>query len=76
MLTVKCGRNEYDLDATDEIKFNGACYQLITKKQWNESAPILAKAKAEKLIKSGDLVFSREENSLGVNLKIYKPKSE
>ena len=76
MLLVKCGRKEYELELSDEIMYNGACYQITTKKKFNEPNPILAKRKAEELIKNGDLVLSRVEDFCGMKMEIYKPRND
>jgi hypothetical protein len=74
-MLVKCGREEFDLTKDDEIMYNGACYQVITRTSgfgWNKSTPVLAKGKAEKLIKDGLLVFDRDRTSYGITVSIYK----
>ncbi len=73
-MLVKCGRDEIDLNENDEIMFNGAWYQIITRKVgfgWNEKTPIIAKAKAEKMIKDGLLVFDHKRIK-SVEVSIYK----
>jgi hypothetical protein len=55
-MIVKCGRIEFELTEKDLVMYNGACYQIITRKVgfgWNESTPIIAKSRAMKLIKEG-----------------------
>lgn len=55
-MIVKCGKIEYELNGKDIVMYNGACYQIITRKVgygWNSSSPIIAKSKAIKLIKDG-----------------------
>ena len=55
-MKVKCGRREIILDEKDIIMFNGACYQIITKKigvGWEATTPIIGKTKAKELIKNG-----------------------
>jgi hypothetical protein len=50
-LIIKCGRKEFDLNENDEIMYNGACYQIITKKYregWDELTPRIANAIAKK----------------------------
>ncbi len=66
-MIIKCGRREFDLNSKDIIMFNGACYQIITRKipaGWHYSAPILAKGKAEKMIRNGTLKVVKKDNSL------------
>jgi hypothetical protein len=73
MLKVKAGREEFELNKNDEIMYNGACYQIITRLTgygWNSSIPVIAKARAEKLIKEGKLVFNHHEEKRKVD--IYK----
>ena len=74
MLKVKCGRDEFELNENDEIMYNGACYQITTRLVgygWKSSIPIIAKAKAEKLIKDGALVFSHNGKGITKTV-IYK----
>jgi hypothetical protein len=73
MLKVKAGREEFELNKNDEIMYNGVCYQIITRLTghgWNSSMPVIAKTRAEKLIKEGKLVFNRHEEKRKVD--IYK----
>jgi hypothetical protein len=73
-MIVKCGRVEFELNHQDMIMYNGACYQLVTRKVgsgWNAIHPILAKSKAEKLIKSGQLVSCAKAVKSGINLEYY-----
>jgi hypothetical protein len=74
MLKVKAGRHEFELTEKDEIMYNGACYQIITRSVglgWKSSIPVIAKARAEKLIKEGKLVFSHHSNGT-IKTDIYK----
>jgi hypothetical protein len=62
-MKIKCGREEFDLTAQDEILFNGACYQIITRRTGiglNSYIPKIAKTTASKMIKNGELVFCRK----------------
>jgi hypothetical protein len=64
-MNIKCGREEFALTEKDIIMYNGACYQLITRKiikGWSTTSPVLAKAKAVKLIKDGKLKETIIEN--------------
>jgi hypothetical protein len=73
MLTIKCQRTEFELTPEDKIMYNGACYQIITRTVgygWNTSIPIIAKSKAEKLIKEGKIIFSYNDTKM--NTDIYK----
>lgn len=73
-MIIKCGRKEFDLTTKDQIMYNGHCYQIITRLTsggWSGHSPIIAKTRAEKLIKDGKLVFSHKwENNIHVD--IYK----
>jgi len=63
-MKVKCGRDEFDLNKQDIIFDNGACYQITTRQTghgWNTHIPVLAKLKAQKLIKNGQLILVKEE---------------
>lgn len=71
MINVKCGREEVELTENDEIMYNGACYQIVSRGSFFKPNPILAKSKAEKLIKDGDLVLGREEKRSGMKLEFY-----
>ncbi|MFO1442857.1 hypothetical protein KDN24_06465 [Bacillus sp. Bva_UNVM-123] len=65
-MKIKCGRDEFELNEKDIIMYNGACYQLLTREVrngWHSHSPVLAKAKAEKLIKTGDLKEVKLEKS-------------
>ena len=78
-MIVKCGRTEFDLNRSDDIMYNGACYQIVTRKNgigFDSYPPKIAKAKAEKMIKDGDLVFDRLQKSDYSNseLAYYKIK--
>lgn len=76
-MIVKCGRKEYDLDENDEILFNGKCYQITTRKRsvgWFESPEIIAKGKAEKMVKDGLFVVKRVSGEK-YPLIVYKIKS-
>ena len=65
-MELKCGRETFNLNEKDVIMYNGACYQLITRKVdvgWKQSTPVVAKAKAKKLIKDGLLTSAVLENA-------------
>lgn len=75
-MIVKCGRIEYELTPADEIMFNGTCYLIITRsirKGWYSSSVPMSKKLAEKLIKSGELVFKGIQKR-HIEVKIYRPK--
>ena len=75
-MVVKCGRREFTLDKTDEILYNGACYQIVTQtynQGFSEYYPIIAKVRAEKMIKDGILILERTEgNDYVKNLEYYR----
>jgi len=73
-MLIKAGRKEYDLTRDDNIMYNGNCYQIITRSTgygWDATKPIIAKTRAEKLIKEGKLVFSHYGEGT-IKTKIYK----
>jgi len=64
-MKIKCGRVEYELNENDIVMYNGACYQLITRRVWkgfNQTVPIISKSKAIKLIKDGLLKEKKLDN--------------
>ena len=74
MLIIKCGKKEFQLNQEDKIMYNGLIYQIITKEVtqgWSVYHPIIAKAKAEKLIREGKIVFSHKEKRM-IEVDIYK----
>ncbi len=76
-MKVKCGRAEYDLNKDDEIMYNGACYQIITRLAKDCSSPTIAKKRAKDMIKSGKLVL-KEKRKMHYNytVDIYKTDGE
>lgn len=57
-MIIKCGRLEFDLTKQDLIMYNGACYQIITRKNdkgFDSYSPQIALGKAKILIKEGKL---------------------
>lgn len=78
-MVVKCGREEFTLTREDDILFNGACYQIITQKVgygFNSYSPRIAKVKAKKMIRDGELVFDRFYTSdfTTKEMEVYKIK--
>jgi hypothetical protein len=77
-MIIKCGRREFDLNEKDEIMYNGACYQIITRKYrqgWNELTPVIAINIVKKLIKEGKIIFKEKRKSRWSDeliLDIYK----
>lgn len=66
-MIIKCGRKEIVLTEKDVIMYNGACYQITTQLKvdgWYSYPFKIANGKAEKMIKKGDLVNSKEEGGL------------
>jgi len=77
-MLIKAGRKEYDLTRDDNIMYNGNCYQIITRltgNGWDATKPIISKARAEKLIKEGKLVFSHYSKGT-IKTEIYKITDE
>ena len=77
-MLIKAGRKEYDLTKDDNIMYNGSCYQIITRlteNGWDGRTPVIAKARAEKLIKEGKLVFSHYSKGI-IKTDIYKIAEE
>lgn len=75
-MKIKCGRKEFELNEKDLIMDNGACYQLITRRigiGYESKVPMLAKGKANQLIKEGKLKEVKLENPpfKGGGLKYY-----
>ncbi len=78
-MLIKCGREEFNVDLTDLVMYNRACYQLITKKTgrgWYEWSPIIAKDKADKMIKSGVLVLRNSTGEGKSKLDYYQFSKE
>jgi len=75
-MKVKFGRTEIEVTAEDIIMDNGHLYQMISRNLgtvWNKKTPILAKNRAKQMIKEGQLVFWKRENStLGGTVDYYK----
>lgn len=72
---LKLGRRNYTITENDRVLFNGNCYQLVTqvsRSDWYDSTPILAKTKAEKYIKQGYLVEGSKTQSHGIPMIYYR----
>jgi len=72
---VKCGREEFDVNSKDIVMYNGSCYQLTTKrtgKHWHEWPPVIAKARARKMIKDGVLTLTKEHHGMGLQYYNFK----
>lgn len=62
-MRVKCRRREFELGPEDIVMYNGICYQILTKKYskgWDKLSPVIAKRKAEKMMKDGVLVVAKK----------------
>lgn len=74
-MDIKCGSTMVPVDENDEVMFNGACYQIVTKNigtTCNRIAPIISKITAKKLIREGVLLFDRNSFVDVSQVKIYK----
>lgn len=76
-MNIKCGRIEFEVNSDDVVKYNGACYQLTTRKiskGWHGEIPKIANGKAEKMIKSGQLILDKKEKTpyLAHEIEYYK----
>jgi len=74
-MELKCGRKTYILTEKDLIMFNGACYQLVTRVEpidHYDVSPIVARNRAEKLIREGKLVLSHKGIKRNVKVEFYK----
>lgn len=73
-MLIKCRHEEFDVNETDLVMYNGACYQLVTKQSyrgWDWSYPLIAKSKAEKMIRDGLMVLKNEKDDHGMKLLYY-----
>lgn len=64
MAVLKIGRREVDINENDIVLFNGACWQLITRKitkGWNSFYPLMSIALCNKLIKKNVLCMVKKE---------------
>lgn len=62
-MIVKIGKNHFDITENDVVLFNGAIWQLISKriaKGWNQYVPVIGKTKAEKWKKRGAIYLVKE----------------
>lgn len=72
---LKIGRKTYTITEKDRVLFNGNCYQLVTQNYrsgWSIVTPVLSKAKAEKFIKQGFLVYAYKTNGSGILMVYYR----
>lgn len=73
-MEVKCGRFIIDLNENDEIMYNGACYQITTRRNvsgYYSHTMKIANGTAIKMIKRGELVVTREETVMGQRLIFF-----
>lgn len=82
-MIIKCGRKKIEVDEEDWALWNGGCYQIMTKRVpcggWGGSMnPSIAKAKARKMIKNGEMfeIFPENPPYKNSNFKYYKFKKE
>ena len=64
MANLKVGREIYDINKNDIVLFNGACWQLITRKvfrDWYEYSPTMSKTLCKKLLNKNVLVLTKKE---------------
>lgn len=64
MANLKVGREIYDINKDDIVLFNGACWQLITRKVfngWHEYSPTMSKTLCKKLLNKNILVLIKKE---------------
>lgn len=64
MANLKVGREIYDINENDVVLFNGACWQLITRKVfsgWHKYSPTMSKILCEKLLKKNILILTKKE---------------
>jgi hypothetical protein len=57
-MEIKCGRRTFNVTNEDLILDNGACYQLITQKyfqDWYYHTPVVSKTLFKKLLKYGKI---------------------
>lgn len=73
-MEIKCGRRTFNVDHTDEILDNGACYILITQtyfKDWSNVNPIVSKSLFKKLLKEEKIYKARQYGKYD-DMWIYK----
>lgn len=65
MAELKVGRNVFDINEKDVVLFNGACWQLITRRVfdgWHNVTPSISKVICNKFVKKNILVMFKKEN--------------
>lgn len=63
-MKIKCGRKEFKVDENDVLLFNGACWQLVTKKVrsgYGFAIPTVSKTLCNKLLKEKKIYMFRRE---------------
>ena len=74
-MKITASRRTYEVTNKDLVMYNGACYQLMTQKYYHNFGYYtsqISKAKAEKWIKEGMLVFEKRENNMGFEVEWYR----
>lgn len=64
MAELKIGRDVFDVNDRDVVLFNGACWQLISrriKSGWSSYCPKMSKTLSEKLLRKGVLYLVKKE---------------
>lgn len=73
-MEIKCGRRIFDCTSKDLILDNGACYQLITQKyynNWHYFSPRVSKTLFKKLLKEGKIRKSKKKYMTGCSSEPY-----
>lgn len=73
-MEIKCGRRIFDCTGKDLILDNGACYQLITKKyfqDWYDHTPVVSKTLFKKLLKEGKIRKSKKKYKTSYSSQPY-----
>ena len=73
-MKIKCGRKEYEVDASDRILDNGKSYILITRKNNSGVSPVVSKTQFKSLAKSGIIVLANEKyrSMFGEDYDLYR----
>lgn len=73
-MEIKCGRRIFDCTGKDLILDNEACYQLITKRyfqDWYYHTPVVSKTLFKKLLKEGKIRKSKKRYETGYSSQPY-----
>lgn len=63
-MKIKCGRKEFEVNENDVLLFNGACWQLVTKKVrsgYEFLTPTVSTTLCNKLLKENKIYMFRRE---------------